>query len=507
MIELHHHQNNELIRHYNNNNNHHNIRPQPQWWSQHPPPQHPSLFQQINQDLQRIRTIVTDAAYDAYYNHQNHQRHQILERHDGLLSQPSPLSHQNTHPTARNYRALHSGWQRWFWSPATWTTTYDLPSSSPPSSNHNTYLTEFGIPDLDDPHPQHQPQQYHHNPHHHPSDPNQHHNHDYIHLSTDPRHFPSPEHDGWASIADLDVYFQSIYHYYYHRGWIPILTRGISEVITIYFTFIFSILVFVYIDWKQLALCIDEATCQANFLQHYIQRRPFRKHFWSLYNLWIILYIVIFGIYCMVTFVSFLHSIQIALRTKYIYEEKLGISARKLMNGAIDWDRDVVQKLIALQESGQYRIVIPNATRTTNTMFPTNGNRPTTNIYNKDATTAAAETTTTTNGGTASDSDTTDGPDDRPTSAATVPSSSNMNHPYHHQQQHNISALMIANRILRKENFMIALFNRQILNLSILPQNHRSTIQHPSRHAPRFFCSSLEVRSHTCACTIMIHSI
>ena len=75
-----------------------------------------------------------------------------------------------------------------------------------------------------------------------------------------------------------------------------------------------------------------------------------------------IVHIVIFGIYCIVTFVSFLNKMQMAKRTKYILEEKLGISVRKLMNGAVDWDRDIVQKLMALQESGQYCIVISNGT-------------------------------------------------------------------------------------------------------------------------------------------------
>ena len=77
--------------------------------------------------------------------------------------------------------------------------------------------------------------------------------------------------------------------------------------------------------------------------------------------------------------------------------------------------------------------------------------------------------------------------DDRPFSTTPAPYSTTTTSTIcHRQQQHNISALMIANRILRKENFMIAFFNQHILNLSIDPK---------SRHSPpRYFCSSLEVR-------------
>jgi Autophagy protein ATG9 len=428
---------------------------------------------------------VTDAAYDAYNNHNHNHNGTAIPQHlqDGLLSPPT-----NGNPNDWNHQRHRSSWTpfRWLWTP--WTTNH--PSNHdrhhPNNNNNNAYFAEFGIPDLD-------PENHHNNysnhhfslvPNHNQSNNNN--KNEYIHLPTDPRLFPSPENEGWASIADLDVYFQSIYNYYYHRGWIPILTRGITEIITIYFTFLFSILLFVFIDWSHLSSCIDETSCQSNFMQHYIQRRPFRKHFWSLYNLWIILYIVIFGIYCIITLVSFLHTIQIAIRTKYIYEEKLGISARKLMNGAIDWDRDIVQKLIALQESGQYRIVIPNTTaRATTSATRTHQERPKTDIS------GATIITTDRNNATANDVSN-ELNDQHPTSAAT---SSNTLHPHHDQQQqhqHNLSALMIANRILRKENFMIALFNRQILNLSIFPKNHR--YQYSNQATPRFFCSSLEVR-------------
>jgi len=108
---------------------------------------------------------------------------------------------------------------------------------------------------------------------------------------------------------------------------------------------------------------------------------------------------------------QFAHTVQQAMNAKWVYEERLGISARKLLGGAVDWDRDVVSKLVALQQSGEYRVAI-------------------------------------------------------------------------HNSGQDLDALVIANRILRKENFMVALFNRGLLDL---------TIPCASFFSDSFFCSSLEV--------------
>ena len=89
---------------------------------------------------------------------------------------------------------------------------------------------------------------------------------------------------------------------------------------------------------------------------------------------------------------SFLHTIKDALESKAFFEERLGISPHKLEGGAVEWDRDVVQKIVALQNSGEYRVAIHNG---------------------------------------------------------------------------ELDSLVIAQRILRKENYMIAFFNRNMLDLSL----------------------------------------
>jgi autophagy-related protein 9 len=217
-----------------------------------------------------------------------------------------------------------------------------------------------------------------------------------------------PHRDGWGAVANLDVFFSSLYSYYYHRGLIPIIGKGVVELVTLFFTLFLSVFVSAYVDWKALSSCIDEASCRPTF-KSYLIRNPFAH--WSLWNTIVILYILLFAAYGLVATLSLVHTIQQALHAKFVFEDRLGISARKLEGGAVEWDRDVVSKLLELQTSGEYRIAI-------------------------------------------------------------------------HGQ--DLDALVIAQRILRKENFMVALFNRGLLDLTI-----------PYSIQP-FFCPSLEVRHIVC---------
>jgi autophagy-related protein 9 len=224
-----------------------------------------------------------------------------------------------------------------------------------------------------------------------------------------------PHRDGWGAVANLDVFFSSLYSYYYHRGLIPIIGKGVVELVTLFFTLFLSVFVSAYVDWKALSSCIDEASCRPTF-KSYLIRNPFAH--WSLWNTIVILYILLFAAYGLVATLSLVHTIQQALHAKFVFEDRLGISARKLEGGAVEWDRDVVSKLLELQTSGEYRIAI-------------------------------------------------------------------------HGQ--DLDALVIAQRILRKENFMVALFNRGLLDLTI-----------PYSIQP-FFCPSLEWSIYFCVINFMFN--
>jgi len=81
----------------------------------------------------------------------------------------------------------------------------------------------------------------------------------------------------------------------------------------------------------------------------------------SAWNLYIIIYCIIFASYGLFKIFTFLVTAQDALEAKAFYENKLGISQRELEGGGVEWDF-VVQKIITLQNTGEHRIAIHGQT-------------------------------------------------------------------------------------------------------------------------------------------------
>jgi len=367
------------------------------------------IQQHLYQQRHQRRFFSTQTIWDARI--QAHHSLQELQRVGGIFYEAAASSVRESRQRLRMQQQQRRGYHR-------------HPINS--NNNHNNYnpiaeqdphayLDEFGIPKED-------PllQDYNNNnnnistgtrqsassrQHHHQGD------NDFIFLP----HFNfRPENEGWASVSNLDVFFQSLYSYYYHRGLVPIIGKGVVELVTLFFTLTLSVFLFAYVDWHGLAQCHDEASCHADFIASYIIPHPFQQHY-SLWNALVILYAVLFGSYGVLSCLQLAHTVQQAQHSKWVYEERLGISARKLIGGAVDWDRDVVAKLVALQQSGEYRVAI-NTDR--------HGQAP-------------------------------------------------------------LDALVIANRILRKENFLVALFNKGLLDLNVPLAS--------ALVSDSFFCSSLEV--------------
>lgn len=143
----------------------------------------------------------------------------------------------------------------------------------------------------------------------------------------------------------------------------------------------------------------------------------------TFWNFLMMLYILLFSAYGLFSISKFVSNIKDALEAKYIFEDKLGISARKLEGGAVEW-YEIVQKLLQLQQTGEYKFAI-------------NGQ----NIKDE---------------------------------------------------------LVVAQRILRRENFMIAFFNLDLLDLTIpMPWKNGA------RSKQRFYSKSLEWSIYFCVLSYM----
>jgi autophagy-related protein 9 len=153
-------------------------------------------------------------------------------------------------------------------------------------------------------------------------------------------------------VANLDLYFSGLYNYYYQRGLVPILGNGWLQLVTLFFTLCLSIFLFAYVDWKDSV--VVSMNRHSDFVQAYLIKKPFLSGVW---NAIVILYCILFLAYGLFLQRGLLRSVLESLQM-IRFEDRLGISARKLEGGAVDWDRDVVTKLLELQQSGQYRIAI-----------------------------------------------------------------------------------------------------------------------------------------------------
>ena len=123
--------------------------------------------------------------------------------------------------------------------------------------------------------------------------------------------------------------------------------------ITLGFTVVFSTFLFSWVDWTALLECKDEHTCHP-FL-HYVSNPMERPTLWSVM---VFIWFCLFSVYWLWTVLSFGTQARDAMGMHRFFQHRLGISQRDLQT--IEW-HEVVARLVALQESGKYRIAINKA--------------------------------------------------------------------------------------------------------------------------------------------------
>jgi len=224
----------------------------------------------------------------------------------------------------------------------------------------------------------------------------------------------------WGAVADLDCFFSSVYNYYYHRGLYHIIGKGVLELLSLVFTLALSIVLFAFLDWRALFQCRDETTCHESF-SDYLVSKPFAK--FSIGNAILFVYCLIVTVYGILATFRFYATVKDAFHARIFYENKLGISTRKLEGGAVEWHH-IVDKIIQLQESGEYRVAI----------------------------------------------------------------------------QAQLDELGVAQRILRKENFLVALFNLNILDLRLpsIGSFFSGTRHSSSGESNYYLCTSMEWSLYAC---------
>ena len=111
---------------------------------------------------------------------------------------------------------------------------------------------------------------------------------------------PADDAVGWGAVANLDVFFSNMYSFYHHHGLATILISGVSNLITLGFTVVFTTFLFAFVDWGLLLKCHDEASCHP--LTYYVSS-PMEKP--SFFRVMVLIWFFLFAVYWLWTGASF----------------------------------------------------------------------------------------------------------------------------------------------------------------------------------------------------------
>jgi autophagy-related protein 9 len=157
--------------------------------------------------------------------------------------------------------------------------------------------------------------------------------------------------DDWGAVSDLDVFFTNMYEYYYARGLSTCVMRGISSIVILGFTVLLSTFLFAFVDWSALLSCNSEETC-AGFGEYLTSRALYRP---TAFHLLVWVYFLLFFVYWLSKVLSTWGAIKDAVDMHKLYRDRLEISEDELQT--MEWS-EVVQRFLALQNSGRYRVAI-----------------------------------------------------------------------------------------------------------------------------------------------------
>lgn len=321
------------------------------------------------------------------------------------------------------------------------------------------------------------------------------------------------ERDRWGIVSNLDVFLTHLYKYYYHRGLTPMLCSFFVETACLLFTIWLTRLLLIGVNWpKLLTMNCDEeidgqggnsSACHTH-LSDYKRIEPLS---WTSYVL-IQGYTFLLLVYAFFkSWIFYQDFFGYAIQCRTILHDKLGLSERKLQGGALSWD-DVVTKLAEGQESGTYKI-IQNQTNMVN-HFDTHSHNTNRNHYspmqsvpeddqtpeqlNDNSEPQQPLPTPTSNGGTNTP------PTAPPAAAFDLPT--NPSKMKQHSNQSLLDPLQIAQRIMRKENFMLAFWNAGLLECTkiIFPWSGES--DGTQRH---YWCGVLEWSFYQCVLNFMFN--
>lgn len=142
-------------------------------------------------------------------------------------------------------------------------------------------------------------------------------------------------------VSNIDEFFNNIYIYYHSKGYTNIVLKGITDFISLIFTFILSIF-FYYIDWNEISQCdLKNFSCEdIHIFNRNIQHNIFSKIIFTFYT-------IIFSIYLFWYFISNIFFYYKMYKIKCFYLYSLDINDKQILYLNFN---DILDKLLDLQD-------------------------------------------------------------------------------------------------------------------------------------------------------------
>lgn len=149
-------------------------------------------------------------------------------------------------------------------------------------------------------------------------------------------------------VEDLDAWFTNVYRYWHRKGFASELVLGSIHIFTLAFTIIFSTFLFAFVNWTRLRQCKDEDSC--DLFDNYIRRTFLTDPDSYGQDILALTYIGVFGLYWLWSCGATWFSLREAWEIGRFYEIELKISPRELQT--LRWN-EVVFRLGCLQKQGR----------------------------------------------------------------------------------------------------------------------------------------------------------
>lgn len=155
---------------------------------------------------------------------------------------------------------------------------------------------------------------------------------------------------GRVHVKNLDVWFSNLYKFWYCKGLATMVVSGVTHMLTLAFTISFTFFLLTLVNWGSLSACRDEQSCHRSFGKYvrsdFLSQSSGQRGRDALGCA----YLTVFGVYWMWSCFATVNSLRSAYEMSRFCSNELGLGERGIRSAC--WN-EVVARLASLQIAGR----------------------------------------------------------------------------------------------------------------------------------------------------------